>query len=529
MIVGAVHPVLFSVTPDDCLEELAVNGQTVPFAHPLCLDHGGNVWLGGRLHRGENSIEMRVKDTGGRGGASLGVSIVDPVFLVAVTLAASIVVVPAWLLLRRSRYRETAWSLLGITLASLGVRLPLLGSPGYVFDLQLNAHWAKSAVLLGLGRSYIEQVNEPTLPNYPPLQLAMFEAAGRGYRWLLSPNYDIGLHDCAAFMKLPAVAADIVTGVVLFFLLRKLDSRRWVPLAASLLYAVQPAVWYESAVWGQVDAIFALAALLSLAAALAKRWSLMGVFVAVALLTKLQAVVVLPAIAVACIPERGAFKRAAPAAAVTCVATLAPLHSSSVLRAIESVYTHSAGFFPVLSMFAYNAWIALFGSAARDKQDSDLMFGFASYRLVGTAVFLCCTVALSVCGFLRLRRARSDAERAVVILGLPTLTAYAFFLFNTEMHERYAFLLLPLGLPAVVAARRCFKEYALASVLMFVNLLGALPWTVVDRSLFKEFPNLPAVVGTCNVFVFLTMSRLLVPRMPRQDAAPVKLQSAESA
>jgi hypothetical protein len=515
LTVGAAHPVLFSVTPDDCLEELSVDGQRVPFEHPLCLEHGGTVWLGGRLHRGDNSIDMRIKDHGGRGGVSLGVSIVDPIFLAACTLAASIVALPAWLLLRRSRFRGLAPSLLGIAVAALAVRLPLIGSPGYLGDLRLNAHWAKSAVLLGLGRSYLEQVNEPTLPNYPPLQLAVFEMAGRAYRWLLSPNYDVGLHDCAAFMKLPAVAADAATCIVLFFLVRKLDARRWVPLGVALLYAIQPAAWYESAVWGQVDAIFALAALLSLAAALSKRWVLMGAFIAVSLLTKLQSVVVVPAIAVLCILERGAFKRTALAVVVTCVATLALLRSASVLHAVKDVYVHSSGYFPVQSMFAYNVWIALFGSAARDKADTGLMFGLASYRLIGTAVFVGCTLVLSLWGYLRLRKASSDQERAVVILGLPALTAYSFFLFNTEMHERYAFLLLPLGLPAVVAAHRCFREYVLASVLMFVNLLGALPWTAVDRTLFKELPNLPAVVGTFNVLVFLAMSRLLAPTRPR--------------
>ena len=252
----------------------------------------------------------------------------------------------------------------------LALRIPHLLSPGYLFDVRLNAHWAKSAALLGLGRSYVEQVNEPRLPNYPPLQLAVFDLTGRAYRWLLSPTYDVGLRDCTAFMKLPAVAADIVTALLVLFVTRRLDPRRWVATAAALLYAAQPAVWYDSSVWGQVDSIFALTALCALVAAVARRWALMGALITLSLLTKLQAIVALPAIGLVCALERGAFKRAGAAALLTCAPFLLILRTGSALQAVKDVYTHSAGFFPVLSMYAYNAWVALFGLAATDLPDS---------------------------------------------------------------------------------------------------------------------------------------------------------------
>jgi Gpi18-like mannosyltransferase len=500
---SAVHPVLFSLVPDDCLESLDVNGQPVLFRAPVCLNDPAAVWLGGQVHAGPNTVDMRIKDIGGKGGVGLGVSAADPVFLLFMAVAFVACAAYAAYLVGLVGGRRAALAILAIVVVGLAVRLPFLLSNGYPFDARLISRWAKSAVLWGVGASYVRQIPDTMLPNYPPVALLIFAGAGHAYQWLLSPVYDVDLPDCLAFMKLPSVIADVVTSVILFFVVRRLRGTVLVAAAAGLAYALQPAVLYESAVWGQVDSLYALAALAALVAAACRRWMLMGALTAVALMTKLQAMVILPTVAMLCVLERRALIRAALGGTLTVLMLLVPLWSKPTLQAILDGYVVSTHYFPVLSMYAYNFWVALYGLPASVKDlDSGLLFGVISYRNFGLTVFASFALVLPLLFLRRIRAAIHEPALGWIIFAVPAVTTYAFFLFNTEMHERYLFLLMPLGLPLALRSRRGLLCYAAASALFFLNLVGVLPWTAADRALFAEFHELPAFIGACHLLVF---------------------------
>lgn len=62
----AVHPHLFRIIPDDCLDSLEVNGQQITNGLPLCDFTNGAVFdLSDRLHGGQNSVVARVRNNGG--------------------------------------------------------------------------------------------------------------------------------------------------------------------------------------------------------------------------------------------------------------------------------------------------------------------------------------------------------------------------------------------------------------------------------------------------------------------------------
>jgi Gpi18-like mannosyltransferase len=502
-----IHPILFSVVPDDCLESLVINGARVPFSTPTCLDHGGRaIWLAGKLHAGTNTIEAHIADYGVVGGLRIGVSLGDPVLLVAVALALAIGLWCTRSLLALLGQAETAPVIFLLVSAAFASRLPFAFSPGFGSDVGLISGWARSAVELGVATSYTRQVGDHMLPNYPPFSLLVFEAAGRAYRWLLSPDYDIGLPAYILFMKLPAICADAITAVLLFFVVRKVVGDPRAAIAAGAIYTIHPAVIYDSSIWGQVDSLFSLFVLAALAAVLFKHWALVGAFAALSLLTKMQALVAMPALALLCVQERRALWRALLGAAVTVALVMLPFLTMPALKAIKDVYVNSVGFYPVLSMSGYNAWVALFGMGESGRSDARLFLGLVSYRSLGTSLFGVFAIVLPLVCWRRFRRALDRPSEAAVIFLVPALTTYAFFLANTEMHERYLFALMPLGLPVVFASRRGAGAYAAASLLFFLNLLGVLPWTDVDRALFREFPNLPALIGACHAFVFGRMA-----------------------
>jgi hypothetical protein len=506
--VSMLHPTLFAVRPDDCLESITVNGSPVPIREPLCFPDEGTISLARALQRGDNDVEMHILDHGGRGGLGVAVSIGDPLFLGVIGFVCLLGTVLIGYALLTLGERRLAVPALVTIVVGLALRVPLITHTGYGFDTGLNAHWGKSAVVLGIGPSYLHQIDDTMLPNYPPLSMAVFAATGRAYRALLSPTYDVGMRECLAFSKLPAVVADVATALLLLGLVGRISAHRCAPWVAGIGYALQPAVFYDSAVWGQVDSIFSLAIVGALVAALSRRWVMMGAMFSAGVLLKFQAIVALPMMVALCAIERRVIARALLGALVPALLVPAILRSWPALLAVRDVYAHSSGFFPVLSMNAYDAWFALYGSGARDHADAAAILGPLTYRHVGLAVFGGFAAAAAVLGARRLRRATTLPARAWALFAVPAVTVYAFYLFNTEMHERYLFLLMPVGVPMVFAGPG-LRPYLAASSLFFLNLLGVLPWTSLDRAAFKEFSTLPSVIGVCNVLVFLTMFRML--------------------
>jgi 4-amino-4-deoxy-L-arabinose transferase-like glycosyltransferase len=87
-----LHPKKFTVVPDDCLEIMAVNGQTVPIPEEIfaCATPGGRtIDLSPYIHTGDNDVFVRVRDNGGMGGFNLRVAPSDPLaiaFLIVVLL-----------------------------------------------------------------------------------------------------------------------------------------------------------------------------------------------------------------------------------------------------------------------------------------------------------------------------------------------------------------------------------------------------------------------------------------------------------
>lgn len=83
MNLAQVHPHLFRVIPDDCLQSLTVNDKTVDDPSIGFCDYsaGKHIDLRKWIHPGSNSVEASIGDGGGRGGLSIEASPHDPVVI----------------------------------------------------------------------------------------------------------------------------------------------------------------------------------------------------------------------------------------------------------------------------------------------------------------------------------------------------------------------------------------------------------------------------------------------------------------
>jgi hypothetical protein len=162
------------------------------------------------------------------------------------------------------------------------------------------------------------------------------------------------------------------------------------------------------------------------------------------------------------------------------------------------------GYYDTISIGAYNFW-AIFHRTAQ-QSDTALAFGLVPFRSVG--LLLAALAMILVLWQLRgsLLSPRTSNEHLLGTLLSGALMASALFIFATEMHERYQFAYIVLALPMAFCSTRGAVLYAITSLLILLNLTGAMAFGIVDMTLFRVFPALPRVIAVLQVIVlFLTI------------------------
>lgn len=407
---------------------------------------------------------------------------------------------------QRGKRVPPAWVLTGILLLGILIRIPLSFDRGYEFDVQTNQRWARNAVEVGIVRSYTEQPDGTMLPNYPPLSMIIFAAVGYAEK-VVAPGQELTAPIPYLLIKLPAIIADLLTALCLFFVLAAWKGRR-MGYVGALLYVLHPVVFFDSTIWGQTDPLYTLfltAALL----ALLRKWPVAaGALVAAAFLTKAQSVALFPLLLVLFTRDLRTLLRTFFGGCIVVLAVFLPFLIAGQVKPVINVYLHSVGYYSALSSNAYNLWWSLFGDSAGTVHDTDILLGIASYRTVGFVLFFAAVAAVLLPLWSRLRSPKL-AEALPAVFLAAGCSAYAFFLFNTQMHERYLFPFLALGLPIAFLHWRALGWYVAGSMLFFWNLLGVLPYTMVDRNLFAAFPSLDVFIATLHLVVFVGFALLL--------------------
>ncbi len=394
---------------------------------------------------------------------------------------------------RRAQYV----SLAVIIFLGLVIRLLLSTHPGSVGDMGLNEGWMESAVKLGIARSFDEQIDGVPLPNHGPVEIALYAASGHVYRALVSSEFERFYPAYRVFTKLPSMLFDLFTVLVLFFW----GGRFFGPakgLGAALLYALHPAVFYDSAVWGQTDGVytglfFAAFALLSF-----DRWKLAGVLAALSCLHKPQAFIFLPLFVLASV---GSWRKALTvglSGAATAAACFVYFLWAGTAERMLNVYLHASDQSERLSMNAYNFWWAIVGTESWDRNSGDtLFFGWSHYD-AGIALFL--AFFLSAMTFAWLRRNRTKNGDAY--FDAAAIIGYAFFLFFATIHERYLFPVVAFLIPFALRSRVNFALYVGVSLLYLANLMIVQPYGQWDRVFFAPFPGLSTAIAMSQVWLF---------------------------
>jgi Gpi18-like mannosyltransferase len=377
----------------------------------------------------------------------------------------------------------------GLMLAITAVKFAaLFHFTGFYWDIWAKTNRALLAAALGPSKIY-----DPGLPvdAYPPGSVYLLWLSG----WLgklIEPT----ANGFRVIVETPPLIADLFIGLMLYFAAWR-DGRGLRALIIMMLFALNPALIFDTVVWGQSDSVVALPMIIAAILILTGRYRLGWSAAALAILAKPQALAFTPPLALWTLFNAGFVECAWCAGAL--VATVAigvlPYQLGHSWDWIFNVYKDLGTRFSEASVGAFN-FMGLIGGMG--TPDTDKVFDGISYSAFGLS--LTCAVYLIV-SYLIWRARTANAAVLAIFVAL-----FGFFMFAPRMHERYLYYPLVFLIPIAWESEFLTTIYAMVSATFLFNLVYIKHLTDTS-SYFPDHPNAALIAAaSINLAVFFAVT-----------------------
>ncbi|MGH7905821.1 MAG: phospholipid carrier-dependent glycosyltransferase, partial [Candidatus Binataceae bacterium] len=353
--------------------------------------------------------------------------------------------------------------------------------PGFGPDVSSYQAWAGRIASAGPALTYTRGY----FIDYPPGYLYALWAAGAMVRALGATGTF-----ARVIVETPAVVGDFALAAMVFIYLRR-HGHKYGAYAGMLFVAVNPAMLFDTVVWGQSDSVMTLLVLVSALMALDEEYELAWAVAAVAVLVKPQALSFLPVLGFWTLlrTDWRRWWRYALAFAAIAFAGIAPFQINHQWDWIVLLYAHTAAYYHETSVNAFN-FMAIIGGLR--QPDSTAILGVPLFD-IGMA--LLAPLYLFIGWTLYKRQNERGLIYAIFI------TILGFFLFAPRMHERYVYPALAFA--AILAVSE--PEMLLIFVVLTLTCLFNLAYVkhVLETTVFLKSHDVFAMItAAINLVVF---------------------------
>lgn len=387
-------------------------------------------------------------------------------------------------------------ALASLVVVAFVVRLLLYPIPGYKADMNIFVVWLGQAVD-GISGFYARG-----FCDYPPLNVYLF--------WLFGSVADrLGLFGSDAVtyaVKLIPGIFDVATALLIFGYLRSRTSFRASILSAAV-YALNPAVVFNSSVWGQFDSIYTFLLLASFMLILRGRPMPACAVFTLAVLTKPQSIA-LALLMAYLVYSRHGLRRTLESTLVIAATTLLvvlPINWGDPVSFLFNIYFGGYSAYRYTSVNAFNLW-GLFGMWKPDT----VGFLFLTPFTAGWIMF---AVATFVAIYMLDKHREKPGDALVLFTAF--LLLFSFFMLPTRIHERYVYPSLAFLALLTPFWRRLRPICGVLSVTLLINLVYALV-TLNALTPIRDGDPIVLVVSAANTLVFAYSLSLL----RKQDEVP---------
>ncbi len=406
-----------------------------------------------------------------------------------------------------------------VLLLALCARLPYLPRLGNGYDLEEYRQWTAAIQDHGLADVYAHSDADYVGYQY----LLWLIGKGYGHRVAEENVRDKALR---LWLKSPGIAGDLlstmaVAGLAYWALVRRtarlsnrparrlaaivhLNEREALAAGAGFLWALNPALIYAGAYWGQNDSLVTAFAVAAVWAALGRNPALAAALLAAGAVIKPQPLIVAPVLAWLVLARSGwgGVWRAALAGGAVLVAGHAYFvvvgHGSDIV----DIYRTAVLTPQRLTFNAFNLWWLMRRSRDAASSEVALDVGPLSPTWGQLAAMLVLTVlAITIVALIRRRDDGSSMLAAVYLV-------FGFFVVGSGVHERYDLPALALLAPALPLAPRWTPVYLTLSVTITLNAAMGIP---LDRLYPTNQPFWLAIgVAAINVALLVWCSVLVL-------------------
>lgn len=354
--------------------------------------------------------------------------------------------------------------------------------PGYNFDLSQFLKWQNFVNEKGFWNLY-SQENVNLVDKYPPLIPFLSSI------W---SKIQLSSFDDLKWFKLLPTAFEVILIVISIFIILK-SSAKYKNILAGVV-AVSPAIGFITSAWGQAESIFCLLILLSFV--LLSRFEYLSVIALLAaVLTKPQALPAVMIFFLFCFFSKHLKKTAILLAEFLLLSGLIlVLFKIKGNLNILDLYTGSVGFYKNLSLNAFNLWWFIYKNHSWDIADT--VSNGLSYKSAGLLLF----AVFELPAIFYLAKAKKISEVMLVL----AYTYLCFFVFPTEIHERYLYPAVAFWGIAAVLDKRLFYGFLILNFTLLANNFA------VMQSVYPQFGFLQTNLLTGDWTVFVSAANILV-------------------
>lgn len=383
------------------------------------------------------------------------------------------------------------------------VRALLFPLPGAKGDLTTYAAWFNAASEHGIRVFY-----NVIWSDYPPFNVYLFWAFGSMARNLLLSGESL-----VYLIKLVPSLFDTATVFLIFTFVRKRFAFK-ASMVTAALYAFNPAVIFDSAIWGQFDAIYTFFLLLSLMLLLASKPKLSTVAFTLGLLTKPQSIALAPLILFLIFRKHSwrTFLTSLLVAAATVFVVILPFEWSNPVSFLLKVYGGAYGGYAYTTVNAFNVWA--FGGMWVPETPVLSIIGWVMFG----------TLTVSILYFLH---KRLDWSGELLILFSAFMLFFGFFMLPTRIHERYLFPALSVLALMLPFSKKIRLIYGALTFTCLANQAYVLQF--LNSNQFIAFGDpVVWVVSLINLVVLLYALMLMPTDLQKEESSQFQLNHHHS-
>lgn len=380
--------------------------------------------------------------------------------------------------------RDLLFLSLILTLAFI-IRIAMFPIPGYQVDLNTFSSWFSTAAQYGPRVFY-----NIVWCDYPPLNIYLFWSLGS----IANSLSFFGTSQIYNLIKIVPSVIDIATSAVIFFFLReRLDFKK--SIIGTSLYAFNPAIIINSAIWGQLDAIYTFLILISLIFILTSKPKLSIIFLVLGLLTKPQSIAIAPLILFLIIKQYNwkTIVTSLLAGVITLFAVIIPFEWSNPITFLSNIYFGAYEGYAYTTVNAFNLW-ALGGLWV---QETIFLF------IIGWTLF---GVLVTFVLYVLQKRYSFSGNRLVIFIAFTLFLG--FFVLPTRIHERYLFPAISILTLAFPFSKKIMPIYIISSLTLFINQAYVLYYLNLGAFIAQGDPIVLSI-SAVNVILLMYVLSLL--------------------